>query len=59
MMMVGKKQNGKMNANTVSRFIEMVRRTDGRRSRSDLEFYTRSAMPALLTMQSCFKQEQL
>ena len=45
--------------NTWSRFFEMVRKTESRRSRSDLEFYTRSAIPALLTLQSGLKQEQL
>ena len=45
--------------NTWNRFFEMVRKTESRRSRSDLEFYTRSAIPALLTLQSGLKQEQL
>lgn len=45
--------------NAVGRFLDMVRRADSRRSRSDLDFYTYSAMPALLTMQAGLKQEQL
>ena len=45
--------------NAVGRFLAMVRRTDSRRARSDLDFYTYSAMPALLTMQAGLKQEQL
>ena len=59
MMMYKKMKASERNTNTLSRFFEMVRRTDSRRSGSDVDFYTRSAMPALLTMQSCFKQEQL
>ncbi len=47
------------NGSVWNRFVEMVRRTDSRRSRSGLEFYTRSAVPALLTMQAGFRQEQL
>ena len=58
-MMYDKTQyNGRKN-NTVGRFLAMVRKADGRRARNDLDFYTYSAMPALLTMQSSFRQEQL
>jgi hypothetical protein len=52
-------QDSGRNTNTWSRFLEMLRKADSRRSRSDLDFYTRSAMPALLTMQSGSKMEQL
>ncbi len=58
-MMNRKNRHSGRNANTWSSFFEMVRKTDSRRSRSDLEFYTRSAIPALLTMQSGVRQEQL
>ena len=58
-MMSQKIQHSGKNSNTWSRFFEIVRKTDSRRSRSDLEFYTRSAIPALLTMQSGMKPEQL
>lgn len=58
-MMNRKNQNPGRNANTWSRFFEMVRKTDSRRSRSNVEFYTCNAMPAILTMQSSLKAEQL
>ncbi|MBR4503002.1 MAG: hypothetical protein IKP22_14145 [Clostridia bacterium] len=57
--MTDKKLIIEKNISTWSRFFEMVRKTDRRHSRTDLEFYTRSAMPTLLTMLSCFKPEQL
>ena len=57
--MMDKKSNLEKNINTWSRFFEMVRKTNSRHSRTDLDFYTRSAMPTLLTMLSCFKPEQL
>lgn len=59
MMMNSRMQDSGKNTNTWSRFLEMLRKADSRRSRSDLDFYTRSAMPALLTMQSGSKMEQL
>ena len=52
-------ENSERNANTWNRFFEMVRKTDRRRSRNGLEFYGRSAMPALLTAQSSIRPEQL
>ena len=52
-------QNKEKNANVWSRFFEMVRKTAARSSRSGLEFYSRSAVSVLLTMQSGFKSEQL
>ena len=58
-MMYRRMQDSERSFNTVNRFFEMVRKTNSRRSRSDLEFYTRSAVPALITMQSLIKQEQL
>lgn len=58
-MMYRKMQDSERSFNTVNRFFEMVRKTNSRRSRSDLEFYTHSAVPALLTMQSLIRQEQL
>ena len=58
-MMYKELRKSERNTNTLGRFLEMVRKTDSRRSRSDLEFYTRSAMPALLTLQSSLKLEQL
>ena len=58
-MMYRKMQDSERSSNTVNRCFEMVRKTNSRRSRSDLEFYTRSAVPALLTMQSLIRQEQL
>ena len=58
-MMNKELRKSERNTNTLGRFLEMVRKTDSRRSRSDLEFYTRSAMPALLTLQSSLKPEQL
>ena len=58
-MMNKELRKSERNTNTLGRFLEMVRKTDSRRSRSDLEFYTRSAMPALLTLQSSLKLEQL
>ena len=58
-MMYRKMQDSERSFNTVNRFFEMVRKTNSRRSHSDLEFYTRSAVPALLTMQSLIRQEQL
>ena len=57
--MTDKKLIIEKNISTWSRFFEMVRKTDSRHSRTDLEFYTRSAMPTLLTMLSCFRPEQL
>ena len=57
--MMDKKSNLEKNINTWSRFFEMVRKTDRRRSRNGLEFYGRSAMPALLTAQSSIRPEQL
>ena len=59
MMMNSRMQDSGRNTNTWSRFLEMLRKADSRRSSSDLDFYTRSAMPALLTMQSASKMEQL
>ena len=59
MNMNEKMGNTERSAATWNRFCEMVRKANSRRSRSDLEFYTHSAVPALLAMQSCFKQEQL
>ncbi len=58
-MMNNNIKDSERNINTWSRFLEVVRRTDSRRSRSDLEFFTSSAVPALLTMQFSFKPEQL
>ncbi len=58
-MMMNKMQSSARNANTVGRFLEMIRKADSRRSRSGLDFYTRSAVPALLTAQSAVRQEQL
>ena len=58
-MMNRKMENSERNANTWSRFFEMVQKTDRRRSRNGLEFYGRSAMPALLTVQSSIRPEQL
>ncbi len=58
-MMMDKKSSLEKNINTWSRFFEMVRKTNSRHSRTDVEFYTRSAMPTLLTMLSCFKPEQM
>ncbi len=58
-MMYSKMQDSKRNSSPWSRFLEMVRKADNRRTRSDLEFYTHSAVPALLTMQSGSRQEQL
>ena len=58
-MMYRKMQDSERNSNTWSHFFEMVRKTNSRRSRSDLEFYTRNAVPAILTMQSSIRQEQL
>lgn len=52
-------QNSEKNANVWSRFFEMVRKMAARSSGSSLEFYGCSAMPALLTMQSGIKSEQL
>ena len=47
------------NANIWERFCEMVRKTAARSSGSDLEFYSHSTVPALLTMQSGIRSEQL
>ena len=58
-MMMNKMQSSARNASTVGRFLQMVRKADSRRSRSALDFYTRSAVPALLTVQSAVRQEQL
>ena len=58
-MMSQKIQHSGKNSNTWSRFFEMVRKTDSRRSRSSLEFYSRSAVPALLTAQASIRPEQL
>ena len=58
-MMNQKIQDSERKASLCSRFLETVRKTDSRRSRSGVEFYTRSAMPAMLTLQSCIRQEQL
>jgi hypothetical protein len=52
-------QYSERNANILSRFYEMVRKTAARSSGSNLEFYSYSTLPALLTMQSGFKSEQL
>ncbi len=52
-------KNTENNASVWSRFYEMVRKTAARSSRSDLEFYSYSTLPALLSMQSAFKSEQL
>ena len=58
-MMNGNMRNTEKNANTWSRFQETIRKAGSRRSRSGLDFYTRSAVPALLTLQSSLKEEQL
>ena len=58
-MMMNKTQRSARSANTVGLFLEMVRKADSRRSRSGLDFYTRSAIPAFLAVQSVLKQEQL
>ena len=52
-------RNSENNASVWSRFYEMVRKTAARSSRSDLEFFSYSTLPALLTMQSDFRSEQL
>ena len=52
-------QHPENNINVWSRFFEMVRKSAARSSRSNLEFYSYSTLPALLTMQSGFKAEQL
>ncbi len=52
-------KNSENNASVWSRFYEMVRKTAARSSRSDLEFFSYSTLPALLTMQSDFRSEQL
>ena len=52
-------KNTEKNATILSCFCEMVRKTAARSSRSNLEFYTYSTLPALLTMQSGFKSEQI
>ena len=59
MNMNEKMGNTERSATTWNRFCEMVRKANSRRSHSDLEFYTRSAVPALITMQSLIRQEQL
>ena len=58
-MMNQKIQDSERKTSLCSRFLETVRKADSRRSRSGVEFYTRSAMPAMLTLQSCIRQEQL
>ena len=52
-------KNSENNVSVWSRFYEMVRKTAARSSRSDLEFFSYSTLPALLTMQSDFRSEQL
>ena len=52
-------QHPENNINVWSRFFEMIRKSAARSSRSNLEFYTYSTLPALLTMQSGFKSDQI
>ena len=52
-------KNSENNASIWSRFYEMVRKTAARSSRSNLEFYSYSTLPALLAMQSGLRSEQL
>ncbi len=58
-MMNRKTKDSERISGTWNRFFEMVRKTDSRRSRSSLEFYSRSAVPALLTAQASIRPEQL
>ena len=54
-----KLQDSEKGTSVLDRFLKMVRETGSRRPRSSLGFYTRSALPALLSIQSGLKQEQL
>lgn len=51
-MMIEKKSMSRRNGgNIVSVFLSGLRKNAARRANSGLDFYTRSAMPALLSMQ--------